>query len=43
MGFALLEAVFDVCAGCLVYTYVLLPMFGDAQGVHKPSEGWLER
>lgn len=29
MGFALLESVFDICVGCLVYTYVVLPLFGE--------------
>jgi hypothetical protein len=27
MGFALLEALFNVCVGCLVYTYAVLPFF----------------
>ena len=27
MGFALLESVFNVCVGCLVYTYIILPFF----------------
>lgn len=27
MGFALLEAVLNICVGCLVYTYVMLPLF----------------
>lgn len=26
MSFALLEAVFDFCMGCVVYTYVVLPL-----------------
>lgn len=30
MFFALLESVFDLCVGCLVYTYVVLPIFGEA-------------
>ena len=29
MGFALLESVLDICVGCLVYTYVVLPLFGN--------------
>ncbi|MCB0209051.1 MAG: DUF4395 domain-containing protein [Anaerolineae bacterium] len=28
MGFALLESVLDICVGCLVYTYVVFPIFG---------------
>ncbi|MCB0190887.1 MAG: DUF4395 domain-containing protein [Anaerolineae bacterium] len=28
MGFALLESVLDICVGCLVYTYVVFPLFG---------------
>ncbi|MBC8479797.1 MAG: DUF4395 domain-containing protein [FCB group bacterium] len=28
LAFALLEAVFNFCAGCVVYTYVVLPLFG---------------
>ncbi len=31
MGFALLEGLFDFCVGCLVYTYIVLPLF------EKPS------
>ncbi|MCB0012448.1 MAG: DUF4395 family protein [Anaerolineales bacterium] len=30
MGFALLEAVLDLCVGCLVYTYIVRPIWGDA-------------
>ena len=30
MSFALLESVFDFCVGCVVYTYVALPIFGDS-------------
>jgi hypothetical protein len=30
MGFALLESVFDFCVGCVVYTYVVLPVFGSS-------------
>ena len=30
MFFALLESVFDLCMGCLVYTYVVLPLWGEA-------------
>ena len=30
MGFALLESVFDFCVGCVVYTYVVLPVFGTS-------------
>jgi hypothetical protein len=29
MFFALLESVFDVCVGCMVYTYVVLPILGE--------------
>ena len=28
MGFATLESVFDICVGCLVYSYVVFPFFG---------------
>ena len=28
MSFALLESVFDICVGCLVYAYLILPVFG---------------
>lgn len=31
MGFALLESVFDLCVGCIVYTYVVFPIFKGAQ------------
>lgn len=31
MGFALLESVFNFCVGCLVYTYVVFPVFGKRQ------------
>jgi len=27
LGFALLESVLNICVGCLVYTYVMLPQF----------------
>lgn len=27
MGFALLESVFNFCVGCVVYTYIVLPIF----------------
>lgn len=30
MGFALLESVFDFCVGCIVYTYVVLPIFKES-------------
>jgi hypothetical protein len=30
MSFALLESVFDICAGCLVYTYLILPLMGES-------------
>lgn len=30
MFFALLESVFDFCVGCIVYTYVVLPVFSKA-------------
>lgn len=29
MSFALLESVFDVCVGCIVYTHIVFPFFGD--------------
>ena len=29
MCFALLESVFDVCVGCLVYTYIVFPLVGE--------------
>jgi hypothetical protein len=32
MGFALLEAVLNICVGCLVYTYVMLPLFTKRAG-----------
>lgn len=28
MSFALLESVFDICMGCLVYQYIVFPVFG---------------
>jgi hypothetical protein len=28
MSFALLESVFDICMGCLVYHYIVFPIFG---------------
>jgi hypothetical protein len=31
MGFALLESLFNICVGCLVYTYFVFPMY------NKPS------
>jgi hypothetical protein len=30
MSFALLESVFDFCVGCVVYTYIVLPVFGTS-------------
>ncbi len=30
MGFALLESVFGFCVGCVVYTYVVLPIFKES-------------
>lgn len=30
MSFALLESVFDLCVGCLVYTYIVLPLMSEA-------------
>ena len=30
MGFALLESVFNFCVGCVVYTYVVLPIFKES-------------
>ena len=32
LGFALLEALLNICVGCLVYTYVLLPLFSKRAG-----------
>ncbi len=32
MSFALLESVLDICMGCLMYTYVVFPLMGDAKG-----------
>ncbi|MFN8495606.1 MAG: DUF4395 domain-containing protein [Caldilineaceae bacterium] len=32
LGFALLEAVFNICAGCLVYSYVVFPFFKPEVG-----------
>lgn len=29
MVFALLESVFDLCVGCLVYTYIVFPLLGE--------------
>lgn len=29
MFFALLESIFDLCVGCIVYTYVMLPVFRE--------------
>ncbi len=29
MIFALLESVFDFCVGCIVYTYIVLPIMGE--------------
>lgn len=28
MCFALLESIFDICVGCLVYTHIVYPVFG---------------
>lgn len=28
MSFALLESIFDICVGCLVYTHLVYPLFG---------------
>lgn len=36
MAFALLESVFDICMGCLVYTYIVLPIFRP-QDVAQPE------
>lgn len=33
LGFALLEALLNICIGCLVYTYVILPLFTRRAGV----------
>ena len=30
MAFALLESVLDFCVGCVVYTYIVLPLMGEA-------------
>jgi hypothetical protein len=36
MGFALLESLLDFCVGCLVYTYIVWPLFGfDAMRIKK--------
>lgn len=32
MVFALLESLFDFCVGCLVYTYVILPLYREESG-----------
>ncbi|MCB0164051.1 MAG: DUF4395 domain-containing protein [Anaerolineae bacterium] len=29
MGFATLESVFDICVGCLVYSHMVFPIFGN--------------
>jgi hypothetical protein len=29
MSFALLESLFALCVGCLVYTYIVFPLLGD--------------
>lgn len=40
MGFALLESLFDFCVGCLVYTYLVWPLFGKRQdAVDKAAYG----
>jgi len=31
MGFALLEAVLNICVGCLVYRYMMLPLFAQRE------------
>lgn len=31
MAFALLESVFDLCVGCIVYTYLVLPLMGESR------------
>lgn len=30
MTFALLESIFDYCVGCVVYTYIVLPLVGES-------------
>ncbi|MCB0109630.1 MAG: DUF4395 domain-containing protein, partial [Caldilineaceae bacterium] len=35
MGFALLESLFDFCVGCVVYTYVVLPLYGEKSAQQK--------
>ncbi len=30
MGFALLESAFNFCVGCVVYTYIVLPIFKES-------------
>ena len=30
MSFALLESVLDICMGCLMYTYIVFPLLGNA-------------
>jgi uncharacterized protein DUF4395 len=32
LGFALLEALLNICVGCLAYTYVMLPLFKNERG-----------
>jgi len=33
MGFALLESVLNICVGCLVYSYLMLPLFTKREDV----------
>ena len=35
MGFALLESILDLCMGCIVYTYIVLPIFGKTTAITK--------
>ena len=43
MGFALLESVFNVCVGCVVYTYLVLPIFHRRKGMDSELPQDLER
>jgi hypothetical protein len=33
LGFALLESLLNICVGCLVYTYVMFPLFTRREDV----------
>jgi len=43
MGFALLESVFNICVGCVVYTYLVLPIFNRKKGIDSELPQDLER